>query len=274
VWICRLQHKHIHQCPPPRSQQAPADKKLSHSIGISLKNAPFQTRALGMSDNESGSDGSSQASFESNKAVIIDCGSGRIKAGFADDEAPRAVFPSIVGRAKTHGVMVGAGQKDCYVGDEAQAKRGILHIQYPIEHGIVTNWDDMTKIWHHCLYDQLRCMPEEHPLLITEAPMNPLKNREKMAEIFFEHFNVPAFYVAVQAVMALYASGRTTGVVLDAGDGVSHAVRPRLSLLCTVLRALTCSAGAHLRGLQHAPRHRPPGPGGSRPHGAHDQACV
>jgi actin-related protein len=227
-----------------------------------------------MSDNESGSDGSSQASFESNKAVIIDCGSGRIKAGFADDEAPRAVFPSIVGRAKTHGVMVGAGQKDCYVGDEAQAKRGILHIQYPIEHGIVTNWDDMTKIWHHCLYDQLRCMPEEHPLLITEAPMNPLKNREKMAEIFFEHFNVPAFYVAVQAVMALYASGRTTGVVLDAGDGVSHAVRPRMSLLCTVLRALTCAAGAHLRGLQHAPRHRPPGPGGSRPHGAHDQACV
>lgn len=162
--------------------------------------------------------------FESNKAVIIDCGSGRIKAGFADDEAPRAVFPSIVGRAKTQGVMVGAGQKDCYVGDEAQAKRGVLHIQYPLEHGIVTNWDDMTKIWHHCLYDQLRCMPEEHPLLITEAPMNPLKNREKMAEIFFEHFNVPAFYVAVQAVMALYASGRTTGIVLDSGDGVSHAV--------------------------------------------------
>ncbi len=96
--------------------------------------------------------------------------------------------------------------------------------RYPLEHGIVTNWDDMTKIWHHCLYDQLRCMPEEHPLLITEAPMNPLKNREKMAEIFFEHFNVPAFYVAVQAVMALYASGRTTGIVLDAGDGVSHAV--------------------------------------------------
>ena len=177
-----------------------------------------------MSDGESGSEGSSQASFESNKAVIIDCGSGRIKAGFADDEAPRAVFPSIVGRAKTHGVMVGAGQKDCYVGDEAQAKRGILHIQYPIEHGIVTNWDDMTKIWHHCLYDQLRCMPEEHPLLITEAPMNPLKNREKMAEIFFEHFNVPAFYVAVQAVMALYASGRTTGCVLDSGDGVTHTV--------------------------------------------------
>ncbi len=193
----------------------------------------FAHAAFRMSDSEGGSD--SQASFEANKAVIIDCGSGRIKAGFADDEAPRAVFPSIVGRAKVHGVMVGAGQKDCYVGDEAQAKRGVLHIQYPLEHGIVTNWDDMTKIWHHCLYDQLRCMPEEHPLLITEAPMNPLKNREKMAEIFFEHFNVPAFYVAVQAVMALYASGRTTGIVLDAGDGVSHAV-------CTRSPSLSSSA--------------------------------
>merc|ERR1719195_2143877 len=113
-----------------------------------------------------------------------------MKAGFAGDDAPRAVFPSIVGRPRHQGVMVGMGQKDSYVGDEAQAKRGILSLKYPVEHGIVNNWDDM----------------------------------EKMTQIMFETFNTPAFYVAIQAVLSLYASGRTTGIVLDSGDGVTHTV--------------------------------------------------
>ena len=110
------------------------------------------------------------------------------------------------------------------IGHDAHDKRGILSLSYPLEHGVVDNWDDMEKVWAHCFNNELRILSDERPVLITEAPLNPRINKEKMTQIFFESFNVPAFYVAIQAVLSLYSKGDVTGVVFDSGDGVTHIV--------------------------------------------------
>ncbi|KAJ9505566.1 hypothetical protein QJQ45_009754, partial [Haematococcus lacustris] len=151
-------------------------------------------------------------------------GSGMVKAGFCGEDSPRCVFSSIIGKPRHTMAMLGMGQKEYYVGDEAQAKRGILSLSYPIAHGIVTNWEEMEAIWRHTFDNELRVDVSTRPVMLTEAPMNPKINREKMTTLMFEDFNVPAMYVAIQAVLSLYASGRTTGIVCDSGDGVTHTV--------------------------------------------------
>lgn len=120
-------------------------------------------------------------------------------------------------------MATGAAEGDLFVGDKARDLRGILRLTYPTQHGVITDWEDMHALWSH-MYHELNIAHDQHPVLLTESPLNPKSNRGKAAEIFFETFNVPALYVQVQAILSLYASGRTTGVVLDSGDGVTSCV--------------------------------------------------
>ncbi|KAF1813462.1 Actin/actin-like protein [Eremomyces bilateralis CBS 781.70] len=159
-----------------------------------------------------------------NAPIVLDNGSGTIRAGFAGQDLPKCYFPSFVGRPKHVRALAGALEGDVFIGPKAQELRGLLKINYPLEHGIVTDWDDMEKIWHYVYAEELKAMSEDHPVLLTEPPLNPRTNRDIAAQILFETFNVPALYTSIQAVLSLYASGRTTGIVLDSGDGVSHAV--------------------------------------------------
>ncbi|KAH8345085.1 hypothetical protein KR059_004301, partial [Drosophila kikkawai] len=165
-----------------------------------------------------------QVQFNKMRALVFDGGSGSCKAGFAGENSPRVVFPSITG-IHCQSVVVGT-HKDWYLGNEAQSKRGILALKYPIEHGVVTNWDDMEMIWNHTFLNELRVNPEEQPILLTEPPMNPLANREKMAQTMFETFKTPGLYVANQAVVnnLWKATGRPTGLFIDSGDGVTYTV--------------------------------------------------
>jgi actin-related protein len=156
--------------------------------------------------------------------VVIDNGSGSTKAGFAGAEGPKSIFPTIIGSPKSNQLMVGGQNKDFFVGFEAVAKAALLNLRQPIDNGLATNWDDMERLWNHTFYNELLTSPDEHPVVLTEKPMCPRMNREKMIQIMFETFNVRGFYSGVQAVLALFSLGRTTGVVWDAGEGVSFTV--------------------------------------------------
>eukprot|EP00756_Hemistasia_phaeocysticola_P054958 Hpha_TRINITY_DN30877_c0_g1::TRINITY_DN30877_c0_g1_i1::g.155729::m.155729/K10355/ACTF; actin, other eukaryote len=158
--------------------------------------------------------------------IICDNGTDTIKAGFQGGASPRSVFPPCIGQSRSLPGMAGmAGlQSSAYIGDGAQIRRGTLRMRYPIEDGIVTNWDDMEKIWRHTYYSELREAPEDHHILMTEVPMNPRANRETMAQILFEKFETQGLIIAPQEVMSLLATGKTTGVVVQSGQGTTTAV--------------------------------------------------
>lgn len=158
------------------------------------------------------------------KIVVCDNGTGFIKCGYAGSNFPLKTFPSLVGRPiiraqyQTDGIEV----KDMVVGDEANKLRSLLELSYPMENGIVKNWDDMCHVWDYTFNEKMGIDPEECKILLTDPPMNPKSNRRKMLEIMFEKYGFNSAYIAIQAVLTLYAQGLLTGVVVDSGDGVTH----------------------------------------------------
>jgi actin len=157
------------------------------------------------------------------QTIVLDAGSGQTKIGWSGDEAPISVFPTFTGRPKYTMPQTWQG-RDVYIGDEAVAKAGILILRSPVEKGIVTNWDDFEKVVNHAFYRELRADPMESPVLMTEIESSPRGCREKAIQLMFETFNVPSFYLVSQSVLGLYSSGRTTGVVLNVGEGVMQSV--------------------------------------------------
>uniref|UniRef100_H2ZCW0 Uncharacterized protein n=1 Tax=Ciona savignyi TaxID=51511 RepID=H2ZCW0_CIOSA len=158
-------------------------------------------------------------------AIVIDNGSNTCKVGFGGEHEPRFEIPCAVGQPPHTGVMVGMSHPRAYIGQEALERSGIsYHINCPIERGIITKSDEMEKLWSHVFYEKLQTKPDHRQVLLTETPFNPKANREKMAEIMFESFNVGGLHVALEAVLSLYSGDITTGVALYSGDGLTYSV--------------------------------------------------
>jgi len=165
----------------------------------------------------------------STNIVVCDNGTGFVKCGWAGDNFPRHEFASMVGRPMLRAEEGDIGDielKDVMVGDEAVAARKYLEIRYPVEEGKVKHWDDMDHLYDYTFHDKLG-LPEvcsEQRIMLTEAPLNPKRNKEKFCEYMFEKYGFASMQVQTQAMLTLYAQGLLTGVVLDSGDGVTHVI--------------------------------------------------
>ncbi|GMM36012.1 actin-related protein 2 [Saccharomycopsis crataegensis] len=159
--------------------------------------------------------------------IVLDQGTGFVKIGYGGSNFPEHTYPSIVGRPILRAeerVNSDIELKDIMCGSEASDVRSQLQISYPMENGIIKDWVDMQYLWDYSFYDRLKVNTQGRKVLLTEPPMNPLKNRETMCEIMFERYQFGGVYVAIQAVLALYGQGLSSGVVVDSGDGVTHIV--------------------------------------------------
>lgn len=154
--------------------------------------------------------------------LVCDIGSGFVKAGLATAVSP-LVLPAVVGRPLFPNAAWNLQRRQNFVGLEALRRKGVLKLEYPIENGIVKDWEGLQQILD-VTFESLGIDTNQHCMLLTEAPRNPLINRSTLTQMLFETYQVPAMYVAVQAELVLKTAGRTNGLVVDSGDGVTHLV--------------------------------------------------
>ena len=161
--------------------------------------------------------------------IVFDNGTGYMKAGLSNKETPMCTIPALIGRPmlRFKQKIENIELKPIMIGDEVTPVRSLLELTYPMEEGIIKNAGDMEILWDYVLQKKLKINKSDfknRKLLITEAPNNPTKNKEKMAQILFEKIGIGFFNIEPQAKMTLYCEGAQTGVVLDSGDGVTHVI--------------------------------------------------
>ena len=144
---------------------------------------------------------------DSQSCIVIDNGSSSIKCGFSGEEAPKSIFSNIISRSTDK------------VGDESLEDN-----ISPIEHGIITNFDLMEKIWEHTFSRELKVPQEERNILTSDSPLSPKINREKMTQIMFEKFNVQGLFICIRPILSMYCVGKTSALVLESGDDVTQIV--------------------------------------------------
>ncbi|KAJ5621257.1 hypothetical protein N7528_006040 [Penicillium herquei] len=140
--------------------------------------------------------------------LVVDTGSFRTKAGFSGDDAPRALFPTVIGNS--------------HVGDEAISNgERLINL---IQNGTVTDWDALEKLYRYSFYKGLNVAPEEHPVILVESPFTSQADREKLVTMMFDVYSVPALTIVPDAILAAYASQRTTALVVTVGDESARVV--------------------------------------------------
>ena len=159
--------------------------------------------------------------FDIKPHIIIDTGTGYCKSGFSTDEYPSSIISCLVGRPRYASGRVGFDKQKFFIGSEAAAISGVLNINNPISEGVVNNWDDFEKMLGFIFSSELKVDPSDYNVLLTETPMNPKENKEKLAQIMFENFNVQGLYIALESLLPLFSVGKDTGISVDIGDGIS-----------------------------------------------------
>ncbi|CAD8052192.1 unnamed protein product [Paramecium sonneborni] len=156
--------------------------------------------------------------IDSYPPVVIENSSCNIRAGIVGDSAPRCCFPTEVKKLRD------CKQKRILIGNDIEDNLQNYQTCYPIQFGQITDWEAMEQIWHYIFETQLKISPSNHPVLLTKAPRNPKINQEKTTQFMFENFEVPFLHISYQTVLSLYSLGKTTGVILDSGEGITNCV--------------------------------------------------